>query len=146
MDMWAESCASLFPDAADHRARALRAKGTDLMSRTPEGNRFAVDPLDVGDQVSVAISQFLREGTSGGRSIRLVEKAALYYLASTPYLTNARQLAEFAARAVRRVPEGEERLEYDHLFGAGDPENKEFWVGMNRDAANLVGRYVEVSP
>lgn len=122
-----------------------RPKGKDLMSRTPEGNRFAVDPLGVGDQISVAISQFLREGKSRGLSIDLVEKAALYYLASTPYLTNARQLAEFAARAVRRVPEGEGRLKYDHLFGAGDPENKEFWIGMNRDAADLVGRYVEVS-
>ena len=122
-----------------------RPKGKDLMSRTPEGNRVQVDPLGVGDQISVALSEFLRASASRGRSIRLVEKAALYYLASTPYLCNARQLAEFAARAVRRVPDGEERLKYDHLFGAGDPENKAFWVGMHRDAADLVGRYVEVS-
>ena len=128
------------------RAIEARPKGKDLMSRTPASNRVAVEPLGVGDQISVAVSEFIREGTSRGRSIRMVEKAALYYLASTPYLVNARQLAEFAARAVRRVPEGEERLKYDHLFGAGDPENKAFWVDMNRDAADLVGRYVEVSP
>ncbi|OFW66595.1 MAG: hypothetical protein A2Z12_08135 [Actinobacteria bacterium RBG_16_68_21] len=135
-------------ESAKDLAQAIekRPKGKDLLSRTPEPNRFAVDPLGVGDQISVAISQFLGEGANVGRPIRRVEKAALYYLASTPYLSNARQLAEFAARAVRRVPEGEERLKYDHLFGAGDPENKEFWVGMNRDAAELVGRYVEVSP
>ena len=122
-----------------------RPKGKDLMSRTPEGNRVQVDPLGVGDQIAVAVSEFLRASGSRDRSIRLVEKSALYYLASTPYLCNARQLAEFAARAVRRVPDGEERLKYDHLFGAGDPENKAFWVGMHRDAADLVGRYVEVS-
>ncbi len=127
------------------QAIEARPKGKDLMSRTPEGNRVQVDPLGVGDQISVAMSEFLRASTDRGSSIRLVEKAALYYLASTPYLSNARQLAEFAARAVRRVPDGEERLKYDHLFGAGDPENKAFWVGMHRDAADLVGRYVEVS-
>lgn len=127
------------------KAIEARPKGKDLMSRTPEINRVSVEPLGVGDQVSVAISEFLRVGAERDLAIRTVEKAALYYLAATPYLSNARQLAEFAARAIRRVPDGEERLKYDHLFGAGDPENKEFWVKMNRDAAELVGSYVEVT-
>ena len=128
------------------QAIEARPKGKDLLSRTPEGNRFSVEPLGVGDQISVAIAEFVRVSTSRGQPIRRVEKAALYYLAATPYLRNARQLAEFAARAIRRVPDGDERLKYDHLFGAGDPENKEFWIAMNRDAAELVGRYVEVAP
>ena len=128
------------------QAIEARPKGRDLMSRTPETNRVSVEPLGTGDQVSVAIAEFLRVSTSRGHAIRWVEKAALYYLAATPYLSNARQLAEFAARAIRRVPDEEERLKYDHLFGAGDPENKEFWVVMNRDAAELEGHYVEVAP
>ena len=46
------------------------------MSRTPESNRFAVDPLGVGDQISVAISQFLSEGTSTGLSIKQGRKGS----------------------------------------------------------------------
>ncbi len=124
---------------------AARPKGRDVISRIPEGNHLSVDPLAVGDQVAVALSQLVGSGAASGRPVGLVEKAALYYMAVTPYLRNARQLSEFAARAIDRVPVGEGRLKYDHLFGAGDPENKEFWATMNETTSGLVRDYVEVT-
>ena len=68
---------------------AARPKGRDVMSRIPEGNHLSVDPLAVGDQVAVALSQLVGSGAASGRPVGLVEKAALYYMAVTPYLRNA---------------------------------------------------------
>ena len=117
-----------------------RPKGADMLSRIPSAHDIVVDPLGVGDQVLVALSQICAAGARYGKAIESVEKAALFYLAVTPFLANPRQLAEFAARAVGRMSAGEERLKYDHLFSAGDPENKQFWMNIADDA--LVGRYV----
>ncbi len=121
-----------------------RPKGSDLLSRTPTDNDLVVAPLGVGDQLLVALSQLRRAALRSGRSVRAVEKAALFYIADTPYLANARQLSEFVAHAVRRMPPGEDRLKYDHLFSPGDPENKQFWMRLNKEAGNLVGRYVTI--
>jgi hypothetical protein len=121
-----------------------RPKGNDLLSRTPTDNDLVVAPLGVGDQFLVALSQLRRAALRSGRSVRAVEKSALYYIAATPYLANARQLSEFVAHAVRRMPPGEDRLKYDHLFSPGDPENKQFWMRLSKEAGQLVGRYVTI--
>ena len=73
-----------------------------------------------------------------------MEKLGIYYVAVTPRLANARQLREFAVRAVQRLPEGEDRVKYDHLFSPGDPENKEFWIGASVRASDLVNRFVSL--
>ena len=57
---------------------------------------------------------------------------------------NARQLREFVVRAVQRMPVGEDRIKYDHLFNAGDPENKAFWSEAASVAGDLENRYVAV--
>jgi hypothetical protein len=73
-----------------------------------------------------------------------VEKLALYYVAVNPRLSNARQLREFAVRAVERAGPDEDRIKYDHLFGAGDPDNKEFWMRAGAVAGDFQNRFVIV--
>ena len=74
------------------------------------------------------------------------EKIGLFYVASNPDLANARQLREFAARAIERVPAGEDRVKYDHLFDDGDPENKSFWVQAQAPAGKLANKFVTLEP
>jgi hypothetical protein len=80
----------------------------------------------VGDRVLVALTHVRSAAGENGVELSAVEKMALYYLAVEPRLANARQLREFAVRAVERLLPGEDALKYDHLFTPGDPENKAF--------------------
>jgi hypothetical protein len=59
-------------------------------------------------------------------------------------LSNARQLREFAVRAVERVPQGDDRIKYDSLFVPGDSENKRFWQEVSEVAQELVNSYVTI--
>ena len=43
---------------------------------------------------------------------------------------------------MERMPKGEERIKYDYLFDAGDPENKEFWVGAGSLRSEFVNAFV----
>jgi hypothetical protein len=90
----------------------------------------------------VVLSQFRLAGKEADREIRGVEKLALYYVALNSRLANARQLRELAVRAVERVPTSEDRVKYDHLFGAGDPENKAFWMKSLSASDDLINRFV----
>ncbi|MFC1946486.1 alpha/beta fold hydrolase [Chloroflexota bacterium] len=119
-----------------------RPKGTDLLTRIPSGNEYEIPPMNVGDRLLVVLSQFKSAGNEANRDINGVEKLALYYIAMNSRLTNARQLRELAVRAVERVPTSEDRIRYDHLFDAGDPENKEFWIKSLAAADDLVNRFV----
>jgi class 3 adenylate cyclase len=80
-----------------------------------------------------------------GVDLNAAEKMALYYLAIEPRLANARQLREFAVRAVERLMPGEDALKYDHLFGPGDPENKAFWMQWRPYHRALVNRFVAIA-
>lgn len=123
----------------------VRPKGTDLLSRIPIENQFIIDPMTFGDRLLVVLSQFLNAGREYGREIRAVEKLGLYYVVLNSNLVNARQIREFAVRAVQRVPPGEDRLKYDNLFIAGDPENKRFWLEVNTVANDLINKYVQIT-
>ena len=123
------------------RRIASRPKGTDLLSRIPAGNEYEIMPLTIGDRILVVLSQFREVGKEFKREIKSVEKLALYYIALNPRLANARQLREFAARAIERVPPNDDRVKYDHLFSAGDPENKAFWVQAQPVATGLVNSF-----
>src|SRR4030067_715253 len=101
-----------------------RPKGRDLLSRGPAENHYVPPPLSFGDRVLVVLSQFVRAGRKAGREIRAVEKLGLYYIALNSKLSNARQLYEFAIRAVERGAHADDRVKYDQLFVPGDPENK----------------------
>jgi hypothetical protein len=83
---------------------AARPKGPDLLSRVPAGNQYEIMPLSIGDRILVVLSQFREVGKEFNRAINSVEKLGLYYVALTPHLPNARQLREFAVRAIERVP------------------------------------------
>jgi hypothetical protein len=96
----------------------------------------------LGDRVLVILSQVRQAGKEIGRDIQSVEKFGLYYIVLNSRLASARQLRELAVRAVERMPASEDRLRYDHLFGAGDPENKEFWVKALPAAKDLANRFV----
>ena len=119
-----------------------RPKGADLLSRIPSENAYEIAALGVLDRVLVALSQFRQLGREAGRDIRAVEKLGLCYVAMSTRLASARQLREFAARAVQRVQAGEDRIKYDDLFSAGDPENKEFWLQAGPAASELTNRFV----
>jgi predicted AAA+ superfamily ATPase len=124
------------------RLIASRPKGTDLLSRIPSVNEYEISPMGLGDRVLVVLSQFKQAGQEIGREVRAVEKLGLYYVALSSHLGNARQLREFAVRAVERVPTGEDRVKYDHLFSAGDPENKAFWMQAVPVTGDLANRFV----
>ncbi len=121
---------------------AARPKGTDLLSRIPATNEYEIMPLNIGDRVLVVLSQFREAGKELNREIRSVEKLGLYYVALNPRLTNARQLREFSVRAIERVSPNDDRIKYDHLFSAGDSENKAFWLQAQPTAAGLVNSFV----
>ena len=121
-----------------------RPKGADLLTRIPAGNEYEIPPMNLGDRVLIVLSQFRKIGQEVGREIKEVEKLGLYYVALNSRLANARQLRELAVRAVERLPVGEDRIKYDHLFGAGDPENKAFWMQSLPAAAELANKFVNM--
>jgi pimeloyl-ACP methyl ester carboxylesterase len=121
-----------------------RPKGLDLLSRVPTGNEYEIPPMGCGDRLLVATDTFLRAGRDMGRAIRSVEKFALYYVALSPKLGDARQVHEFALQALQRLPFGEDRLRYDHLFSPGDPENKTFWAQDLPASETLADTFVEL--
>ena len=123
---------------------AARPKGEDLLSRIPGANEHQIPAMGIGDRVLVALTQFRQAGAESGKDVRSVEKLGLYYVAVTPRLDNARQLREFAVRAVERMPAGEDRVRYDHLFEPGDPQNKDFWIAATAAVGDLSNRYVAV--
>ena len=119
-------------------------KGSDLLSRVPGSNEYQIPAMGVGDRLLVVLSQFKQAGMEAGKEVREVEKLGLYYVATTPALANARQLREFAVRTVQRMTTGEDRVKYDHMFGAGDPENKTFWAASAPVAGDLANRFLAV--
>ncbi len=123
-----------------------RPKGKDLVSRVPAENRMVIPALGFGDRVLVVLSQIARAAREAERGIRAVEKLGLYYVALSSRLSNARQLYEFAVRAVSRVPQGEDRLKYDNLFEAGDPDNKRFFIEVAPVSSDMIGHYVWLEP
>jgi predicted ATPase/class 3 adenylate cyclase len=130
-------------DEFKDRIRA-RPKGTDVLSRVPEANGWEIAPMDAGDRILVALSQMRNAASELDRSIAGVEKLALHYLAAAPHLANARQLREFAVRAVERGAATSDRIRYDDLFDSGDPENKRYWASVMPQAEALVGSFVHL--
>jgi ATPase family protein associated with various cellular activities (AAA) len=124
---------------------AARPKGTHLLSRIPSGHEHVIGPMSLGDRLLIVLSQLRQAGQETGRDIRAIEKLGLYYVALNPRLANARQLREFASRAVERVPKTDHRVKYDHLFVPGDPENKAFWVQAQPVTERLVGSFVVIT-
>lgn len=122
----------------------VRSKGMDLLSRIPGTNEHQIPAMSVGDRLLVALTQFREAGKESGNIVEAVEKLGLYYVAVTPGLASARQLREFAVRAVERIPPGEDRIKYDNLFSPGDLENKTFWSDAAPVAGDLVNRFVAV--
>ena len=121
-----------------------RPKGADVLSRVPSVNGVTIAPLGFSDRVLVALSQLHTAGAEIGHDIQEVEKLGLYYIAVSDRLASARQLQEFAAAAVERIPRGDDRVKYDHLFVPGDPENKRFWMDVSNVARDLVNSYVSL--
>src|SRR2546428_7202177 len=121
-----------------------RPKGPDLLSRIPPGNEFMIPTLSQGDKFVLGLGQFRQAGKKRAHPVNEVEKLAVYYVCITPRLSNPRQFREFTNQAVQRLPQGEDRVKYDHLFNAGDPENKEFWERTKTVREELVGQFVSV--
>jgi predicted ATPase len=125
------------------RIRA-RPKGADVLSRVPQANGWEIAPMDAGDRILVALSQMLGAADELDRRVSEVEKLALLYVATAPHLANARQLREFAVRAVERGSPTNDRIRYDDLFDSGDPENKRFWMSAMPDGEVLESSFVHI--
>ncbi|HKW43459.1 MAG TPA: tetratricopeptide repeat protein [Thermoplasmata archaeon] len=125
-------------------AIAARPKGADLLSRIPQDNLCSLPPMTVGDRLLVAVASFKVAAERLGRPISEIEKLALHYVVANPLLGSARQIREFTLRGVHRVPPGEDRVKYDHLFDPGDPVNKEFWNQARSKAPDLMGPFVQI--
>ena len=123
-----------------------RPKGSDLLSRIPEGNELTIDALGLGDKILVSVMQLLLAAQEEGHHVREIEKLALYYLAVHPSLTSARQLRIRAAECAQRIPPAETRIRYDYLFAAGDPENHRFWTEVVSGHAGLENLFVRIVP
>jgi hypothetical protein len=100
--------------------------------------------MTAGDRLLVTVAGFHAAAETLGRPISEIEKLALYYIVGNPLLGSPRQIREFTSRAVQRVPPGEDRVKYDHLFDPGDPLNKEFWMRARSQASDLVGAFVQI--
>jgi TolB-like protein/Flp pilus assembly protein TadD len=123
-----------------------RPKGPDLLSRIPHGNEVSIPALGVGDKLVVAAIQLLDAATDEGRGVREIEKFALFYLATNIHLQSARQLRAAVVAGARRIPSGEDRFRFDHLFAPGDPENKRFWYDHPEARQTLAGSFLAVTP
>ena len=121
-----------------------RPKGSDLSSRIPEDNLCAVPSMTPEDRILVALSNLRRASIGRPQPIMEVEKLALYYMSLRPGLENARQLRDFTARCIDRVLPEDERVKYDNLFAAGDPENHEFWQRAKVAAPGLFGSFLQI--
>ena len=121
-----------------------RPKGSDLLSRIPGGNEFTVASLGAGDKILVSIAQLVLAAQEEGHTVREIEKLALYFLAVHPTFTSARQLRSRATQCALRIPPAEDRIRYDYLFGAGDPENKQFWTDSEPVRTGLQDSFVRV--
>jgi predicted ATPase len=146
----AESC-SCSPAARAPRSRSSRSGSASVpRARTPQPrpqeNGWEIAPMDAGDRILVALSQMLGAADELERRVTEVEKLALYYVASAEHLANARQLREFAVRAVARGSASNDRIRYDDLFDSGDPENKRFWMSAMPVAEALEGSFVHIRP
>ncbi|MCI4355886.1 MAG: AAA family ATPase [Thermoplasmata archaeon] len=123
-----------------------RPKGPDLLSRIPRGNEVSIPALGVGDRLCVAAIQLLAAASDEGHRVREVEKFALFYLATNADLQTARQLRAAAVSGALRIPPGEDRFRFDHLFAPGDPENKRFWYEHHDARLSLAGAFLAVTP
>ena len=51
----------------------------------------------------------------------------MFYIAVNPQFNSARQISELITSSIGRIPKGEDRIKYDHLFEPGDLINKDFY-------------------
>lgn len=123
-----------------------RPKGPDLLSRISVDNEFSIPPLGAGDRILVAIVQLMMSASAEGHRVREIEKLALYYIATQTAFASARQLRGLASQGAQRIPPGEDRVKYDHLFPPGDPENKGFWLRSEAARLRLGDRFLAIDP
>lgn len=123
---------------------SVRPKGQDVLSRIPAGNEYTLPGMSEVDNILVFLSSLVEASARLGKQVDEVEKLGLYYVATSADLGNARKLREFAERCAERVPRGDARLKYDNMFEAGDPANKEFWVGQTPRVPNLVNSFLKI--
>lgn len=125
---------------------ASRPKGSDMLSRIPNENQYTIPALTPEDRILVAVRTLQRAAAKAGSEILEVEKLALYFIATNPGLSSARQLREFALRCIERIPPSEDRVRFDNLFDPGDVKNKSFWLETNSHAPQLIDTFIRIEP
>ncbi|MCI4345804.1 MAG: alpha/beta fold hydrolase [Thermoplasmata archaeon] len=130
---------------AEMQQRMLaRPKGADILSRIPSAHEFSIPALTVEDRIAVVVAQLCTAAREHRRAVHEIERLALYYVVSNGKTSSPRQLRELAVRCIERLPEGEDRIKYDHLFDPGDAENKEFWLRTRTSHPGLVDTFLSI--
>jgi phosphoserine phosphatase len=116
-----------------------RYKGKDMIDRVLESAQHCAEipAMGVGDTVCVYASKIMEAADACGKSIREIEKFAVYHAVLT--CRTPRQIKLLADQAVRRIPVGHTQVHYDHHFEPGDKVNKAFWQ-QHSDAASAFGK------
>lgn len=119
-------------------------KGKDCLSRILATNEYTVPPLNIGDNLLVGTSQLLNIAKLNNLEINSIDKLALFYIAVNPQFSSARQISELVVNATERIPYGEDRVKYDHLFDYGDSINKDFHQKSKLLDPKLVNSFIYV--
>jgi len=119
-------------------------KGKDFLSRILATNEYIVPSLNVGDNLLVGSSQLLNTAKMNELEINAIDKLALFYIAVNPQFSSARQISELVVNAIERIPYGEDRVKYDHLFDYGDPINKEFYQKTKLLDSKLLNSFIHI--
>ncbi len=127
------------------RMLETRFKGKDLLSRIPKENIIEIIPPTLEDRI-LLVGAYIGKLSSYRRTrIQFIEKFALFYLVTSPELSDTRQMEDFLHTAIKRVGLSEDRLKYDHLFIPGDLKNKEFWKKYEILGKQLSNSYIKIT-
>ncbi len=126
------------------RIMRSRPKGSDMLSRIPQDNEFTIPATTPEDRFIIAAANIKRLSSGTEKGITEIEKLALHYTAIHPNLASPRQIREFIAACLERVPRNEDRIRYDNLFDPGDEISKEFWIKARSESPELIGKFVRI--
>lgn len=126
-------------------------KGKDLLTRVT--NDVEIPEMKVEDRILAALIQFSLVGKEHGLEIREVEKLALFYIATNKQLKDGHHLEATVTKCVERMPDGEDRVKFDHLFVMGDSLSgslkHKFWEDARPEEnqlTNMITLLQEIQP
>lgn len=127
------------------RAMQERSKGSDLLDRIPDANRFEIPSQIREDRITVFVKQVLMAASARNQVIKSVDALALYYVLKHDALDTNRQIGECAKSAVARMDVNDECLLYDHMFRNGDNLRMKFYSRNVESSGLLQGKEIWIN-